>query len=69
MEPERIDRRTLQRLIADDQAQVVEVLGRAEFQRAHLPGALHLWLPELDRRASSMLDPDRPVAVYCNDFL
>ncbi len=64
-----MDRETLQRLVAEEDAQVVEVLGRREYEQAHLPDAVHIWLPKLDERASGELDRDRPVVVYCNDFL
>jgi rhodanese-related sulfurtransferase len=66
---EKIGDETLQRLVAEEGAQVVEVLGRSEYEQAHLPGALHIWLPRLDERAPRELDRDRPVVVYCNDFL
>ena len=67
--PSKIDRDTLRRLVAEEDAQVVEVLGRSEYEQAHLPNALHIWLPTLDERAPRELDRGRPVVVYCNDFL
>jgi rhodanese-related sulfurtransferase len=65
----KVDRETVQRLVAAEDAQLVEVLGRSGYEQAHLPGAVHIWLPTLDERAPRELDRDRPVAVYCNDFL
>jgi len=67
--PSKIDRDTLRRLVAEEDAQVVEVLGRSEYEQAHLPNALHIWLPTLDERAPCELDRGRPIVVYCNDFL
>jgi rhodanese-related sulfurtransferase len=64
--PTTIDRHRLQRLVADDRAQLVEVLPRAEYDEEHLPGAIHLPLKQLDPRA---LDLRRPVIVYCWDGL
>lgn len=65
----KIDRDEVQRLVTEEGAQVVEVLGEHEYEQAHLPGAAHIWLPMLDERAPSELDRQRPVVAYCNDFL
>ena len=51
------------------EVQLVEVLPGEEFAWAHLPGALHVPLRELDDVAADVLDRRRPVVVYCNDFL
>ena len=64
-----IDRETVRRLVRDEHAQLLDVLGRSEYEQAHLPGAIHIWLPRLEGRAPTELDRDRPVVVYCNDFL
>ncbi|MFI2200447.1 rhodanese-like domain-containing protein [Streptomyces sp. NPDC020192] len=64
-----MDRREVRRLVEEEQAQLVEVLPREEYDQAHLPGAVHLWLRDLDREATRRLDPGRPVVVYCWDWL
>jgi rhodanese-related sulfurtransferase len=66
--PASIEREEVRRLIAEEDAQVVEVLPKAEFDWAHLAGAVHLHLKELDAHTAGRLDRDRPVIVYCNDF-
>lgn len=66
--PKRIEREEVRRLM-DEGAQVVEVLGRSQYEWAHLPGAIHIWLPHLDEQAPQRLDRNRPVVVYCNDYL
>ncbi|HUP86696.1 MAG TPA: rhodanese-like domain-containing protein [Acidimicrobiales bacterium] len=49
--------------------QLVEVLPSPEYDDEHLPGALHLPLTKLTRRAATeQLDRSRPVVVYCFDF-
>lgn len=49
--------------------QLVEVLPAKEFETEHLPGAIHLPLTGLTRRAAhDALDRVRPVVVYCFDF-
>jgi rhodanese-related sulfurtransferase len=63
-----IDRRAVQRLVAAG-AQLVEVLPRDEFDDEHLPGALHLPLRSLTAETARVLDPGRPVIVYCWDAL
>jgi rhodanese-related sulfurtransferase len=50
--------------------QLVEVLPEPEYRATHLPGARHLPLKRLDATlAHEVLDTDRPVIAYCNDFL
>ena len=48
-------------------AQLVEVLPAAEYDWAHLPGAVSIPLKELDAGGGE-LDRSRPVIVYCNDW-
>jgi rhodanese-related sulfurtransferase len=67
--PTSVDRTTLQRLVDRDQAQLVEVLPRDEYEEEHLPGALHLPLKELTPVTAAALDRARPVIVYCWDGL
>lgn len=64
------DRHGLRRLLDEENAQLVEVLPRDEYDDEHLPGAVHLPLKQLDARAAaSALDAGRPVVVYCWDGL
>ena len=65
--PISIDRYELQRLLRDEQAQVVEVLPPDEYDDEHLPGAINIPLKTLDRETAAQLDRDRPVIVYCYD--
>ena len=66
--PSSIDRHTLLALL-DGGAQLVEVLPRAEYDEEHLPDAIHLPLKALTADAVRVLDPARPVVVYCWDGL
>ncbi|MFF8847887.1 rhodanese-like domain-containing protein [Streptomyces sp. NPDC015127] len=63
-----MDRHEVRRL-AEAGAQLVEVLPREEYEDVHLPGAVHLWLRDLDREASIRLDRHRPMVVYCWDWM
>jgi Rhodanese-like domain len=65
--PTPIDRHELQRLIGEQQAQLVEVLPAAEYEDEHLPRAINIPLKELDRETTRLLERDRPVVVYCYD--
>jgi len=65
--PTAIDRHELQRLLADEQAQLIEVLPEAEFADEHLPGAINIPLKQLDRESAVRLDRADPVIVYCHD--
>jgi rhodanese-related sulfurtransferase len=64
--PQDIDREGVRKLMADG-AQLVEVLPAKEFEEDHLPGAISLPLRRLETEAREVLDPARPVIVYCWD--
>lgn len=66
--PTPIDRSEVQRLVAAG-AQLVEVLPQDEYDEEHLDGAVHLPLKQLSASTASVLDPRRPVIVYCWDGL
>lgn len=66
--PSAIDRDEVQRLLAERQAQLVEVLPAAEYEDEHLPGAINIPLKELDRETTRALDGGRPVIAYCYDY-
>jgi rhodanese-related sulfurtransferase len=51
----------------EEGAQLVEVLPANEYQEDHLPGAINLPLRRLEAEARELLDPSRPVIVYCWD--
>jgi rhodanese-related sulfurtransferase len=55
------------RALIERGVQVVEVLGAAEFAEDHLPGAINIPLRRIETQALTMLDPSRPVLVYCFD--
>ena len=44
--------------------QLIDVRGPGEWKHGHIPGAQHLFLPEL-REKSATLDKKKPTAVYC----
>jgi len=58
----------IQRLMADESAQLVEVLPVAEYEDEHLPGAINLPLKEIGDRVLHFLDASKPVIVYCYDY-
>jgi rhodanese-related sulfurtransferase len=66
--PKSIDHEEVQRLIAEENAQLVEVLPAPEFGEEHITGAINIALKELDERAPAELDRERPVILYCNDY-
>jgi phage shock protein E len=61
-----IDRDEVQRLMAQG-AQIVDVLPAQEFAEDHLPGAVNLPLRKIEAEARRVLEPRRPVVVYCAD--
>lgn len=66
--PKEVDRHEVQRLLKDG-AQLVDVMGRKEYEGSHIAGAVHIPLRKLAAEASSRLDADRPVITYCYDSL
>jgi phage shock protein E len=64
--PKGIDRFEVQRLLQGG-AQLVEVLPPEEYKEEHLPGAISVPLRRIESQARDLLDPDRPVIVYCFD--
>jgi hydroxyacylglutathione hydrolase len=49
----------------DSELVVLDVRHESEWRAGHIPGALHLPLPELEARVGSVLERDRPVAIHC----
>jgi rhodanese-related sulfurtransferase len=61
-----IDREQVRRFM-EQRAQIVDVLPAWEYGEEHLPGAINLPLRRIEAEASQVLDPSRPVIVYCAD--
>jgi rhodanese-related sulfurtransferase len=67
--PTPVSREQVQQLLAEQQAAVADVLPRAGYDWAHLPGAVHLPLKDWDPAAvARQFDLDRPIIVYCHEF-
>jgi rhodanese-related sulfurtransferase len=66
--PTRITREDLQgRLARSDRPVLVEALGAAFYEDAHLPGAINIPPGQVDRLARQLIpDRDSPVVVYCS---
>lgn len=63
----RIDTEQVHELV-ERGATLIEVLGRSEYRREHLPGARNIPLSKLDAGAVADLDRNAPVVAYCFDF-
>jgi rhodanese-related sulfurtransferase len=66
--PTPIDREEVQRLLADENGQLVEVLPPDEYEDEHLPRAINIPLKTLDPETTRRLERERPVIVYCHDY-
>lgn len=66
--PTPIGRDDVQRLLAAEGAQLVEVLPPGEYDEEHLPSAINIPLGALDSETSRQLERARPVIVYCYDY-
>lgn len=63
------DHKQVQRLLETEEAQIVDVLPRSEYDESHIPGAVSIPLKELTADAVADLSRDKPVLVYCHDGL
>ena len=48
-----------------EEFQIVDVRSPDEWKEGHIPGAVHIFLPEVEER-SGELNKKQPVAVYCD---
>jgi rhodanese-related sulfurtransferase len=48
-------------------AQIIDVLPAREYGEDHLPGAVNLPIRRIEAEAGRVLDPGRPIVVYCAD--
>ena len=62
--PTSIGREEVQRLIAEEAGQLVEVLPSQEYQDEHIAGAINIPLKRLNRETTGHLNTARPVIVY-----
>lgn len=62
-----IDREEVRRLL-EAGAQLVDVLSLKEYERAHLPGAIHIPLKVLGQETPARIRMDTPVITYCYDL-
>ncbi len=67
--PNSIDQHEVRRLIDERDAQLVEVLPAEEYDQEHIAGAMNLPLKELTAETADTLDRNRPVILYCHDYL
>lgn len=67
--PRIIDRDEVRRLVADENAQFVEVLPSHEYEEEHPVGAINIPLKELNAATAARLDRRRPVITYCHDYV
>jgi phage shock protein E len=66
--PKEVGLEEMRRLVGEG-AQVVEVLPAREYEEEHLPGAVNIPLKTLNEATAAKLDKNRPVVVYCWDYL
>ena len=64
--PSSVQRDDVRHLLASG-AQLIDVLPPADYQDAHLAGAINIPLNSLDHRSTALLDHSQPVIVYCGD--
>jgi rhodanese-related sulfurtransferase len=64
--PTEIEREEVCRMV-EAGVQLIEVLPREAYEAEHLPRAINIPLPQLDRQTTAALQQDQPVIVYCYD--
>ncbi|CAN5135039.1 MAG: rhodanese-like domain-containing protein [Gaiellaceae bacterium] len=65
---EMVDLEEVQRLVEEDDAQLLDVMSRKSYEESHLPDAINISLKELDGQSAALLDRTRPVVTYCYDY-
>ena len=48
-------------------AQIVDAMPGREYGEDHIPGAVNLPLRKIEGEARKVLEPARPIVVYCAD--
>lgn len=66
--PIEIRRKDVKTLVAQNRAQLVEVLPTAEYQKEHLPKAINIPLDALTPENTKQLRKDQAVIVYCANY-
>jgi len=54
--------------LANQGAQIIDVLPEKEYTDFHLPGAINIPLKSLNRETVDRLQRERAVIVYCYDY-
>lgn len=65
--PEEVYRDDVRRM-AEEGAEIVDVLPHEEYEESHLPGAINIPLKELNHETAAPLKRDAPIVVYCHDY-
>jgi len=63
-----IDLEEVERLVKEEDGQLVDVMSRKSYEESHLPGAINISLKELDEQSAALLQRTKPVIVYCYDY-
>ena len=62
-----IDRDEVRRLLAADDAVLIEVMPDEEFRRRHIAGAVNIPLERIGATCRERYRPDRQLILYCAD--
>ncbi len=62
-----VDHIEVQRLVAEEQALVVEVMPRETYEEEHIAGAVSIPIKALNAESTAHLDRAKPIIVYCWD--
>lgn len=66
--PAMIDRNEVQRLVSEQNALIVEVMPKEEYDEEHIAGAVNIPVKEMNAGTTSHLDKGRPLITYCWDM-
>ncbi|MFP4152376.1 MAG: rhodanese-like domain-containing protein [Alkalispirochaeta sp.] len=62
-----IDTETLKKHIDDGTAAVVEVLMPNEYEKGHLPGAIHIHFATIGSRVRALYPKEQMIVTYCHN--
>ncbi|MFW6006201.1 MAG: rhodanese-like domain-containing protein [Candidatus Bipolaricaulota bacterium] len=64
---ETIDRKELEEKLNNADVTLIEVLGKEEYERNHIKGAINVPLSNIGKEVKGKFDQDQEIVVYCAD--
>ena len=63
-----ITKEEVKELIGSENVIILDVRDLPDYRKEHLPGALHMFISDMDKRAPVELDKNKTIIIYSEDF-